>query len=88
MPRIGYVINGVYHRTTDVPLADMNAVQQSTWKGADHDKQRFDHAGDIIQPFKNGKPNEEFINLYPEAAVDYGFVERNENHGNSTNPFA
>lgn len=88
MPRIGYVINGVYHRTTDVPLAKMNSVQQSTWKGADHDKQRFDHAADIVQPYKNGKPNEEFIGLYPEASVDYGFVPSPENQSTNVNPFA
>ena len=87
MPRIGYVLNGVYHKTKDVPLDKLNAVQQSTWKAADHDKQRFDHAADIVQPFKGGQPNQEFIDLYPEAAVDYGFVEKNENHGTKTNPF-
>lgn len=88
MPRIGYVLNGVYHKTTVVPLAQMNAVQQSTWKAADHDKQRFDHAADIVQPYKNGKPNQEFIDLYPEAAVDYGFRPPPENPSNQINPYA
>jgi hypothetical protein len=75
MPRVGYVLNGVYHKK-EPSLSLMQAQQQSTWKEADHDRQRREFAADIVQPFKHGKPNQEFIDLNPEAAVDYGFVEK------------
>ncbi len=70
----GYVLNGVYYKAEEAPLHLMQAPQQSTWKEWDHDRQRQEHAADIVQPFKQGKPNQEFIDLYPEAAIDYGFV--------------
>lgn len=73
MPRIGFVINGKYYKQ-EPDLSSMQSLQNSTWKEADHDKQRFDHAADIVQPFKHGKPNQEFIDLYPEASKDYGFT--------------
>lgn len=74
MSSTGYVLNGVYYRANEVPLHLMQAPQQSTWKEADHDRQRQEFAADIVQPFKNGKPNKEFIELNPEASIDYGFV--------------
>lgn len=73
----GYVLNGIYHKKKP-DLSQLHAVQQSTWKEWDHDKQRQDHAADIVQPFKQGKPNQEFIDLYPDAAVDYGFIPRTD----------
>jgi hypothetical protein len=73
MPRVGYVVNGVYHRGAP-NLPEMIIPQQSTYREWDHDKQRQEHGADIVQPHKNGKPNQEFIDLYPEASVDYGFL--------------
>lgn len=78
MPRVGYVLDGKYHKGKP-DLSKMQAVQQSTWKEWDHDKQRIDHAADIIQPYKGRKPNQEFIDLYPKAAIDYGFVKPEDN---------
>lgn len=38
-----------------------------------------DHAHDLIQPYTpDGKPNPDFINMYPEAAKDYGFLDGEE----------
>lgn len=74
MPRVGYVLNGKYYKTDKVPLDKLQSQQQSTWKGWDHDRQRNEHAADIVQPYKGGKPNQEFIDLYPDASVGYGFV--------------
>lgn len=77
MPRIGYVLNGKYYKN-EPPLDLMQAMQQSTWKEADHDRQRREFAADIVQPFKQGKPNQEFIDLNPEAAIDYGFIKSDD----------
>ena len=74
MPRIGYVINGKYYKGKS-DLSELIVPQNSTHKEWDHDKQRSEHGADIVQPRKNGQPNEEFIALYPEAAADYGFVD-------------
>lgn len=74
MASTGYYLNGKYHKRKP-DLSQLHAVQQSTWREWDHDRQRQEHAADIVQPFKRGKPNQEFIDLYPEAAVDYGFID-------------
>lgn len=77
MPRVGYVLNGVYHRKAP-DLSELHSVQQSTWKEWSHDLQRQEHGADIVQPFKHGKPNQEFIDLYHDASVDYGFIPKGE----------
>lgn len=78
MASTGYILNGKYYKKTKPDLQAMQSLQQSTWKEWDHDRQRIDHAADIVQPFKHGKPNQDFIDLNPEAAVDYGFIQRDE----------
>ena len=82
MASTGYVIDGVYHKVKP-DLQKLKSVQQSTWRQADHDRQRFEYAADIVQPRRGGKPNQEFIDLYPDAAIDYGFVE--DKDGNKRN---
>lgn len=77
MSSTGYVLNGIYYKKKP-DLHAMQSLQQSTWKEWDHDKQRQDHAADIVQPYKGSKPNQEFIDLYPDAAIDYGFIPKNE----------
>ena len=76
MPRLGYIdSSGHYHRTANVPIADLVVPQQSTWKQGDHYRQRFDHAAEIVQPFTwDGKPNEQLIEVNPDEAVHYGFL--------------
>lgn len=75
----GYVLNGVYHRAEPAPLKKMVKTQQTMFKQGDHAKQRFDHGAEILQPYDVfGKPNEKFIEAYPEAAMEYGFVPRSE----------
>ena len=73
MPRIGYVVNGKYYKGKS-DLSALITPQNSTHKEWDHDKQRSEHAADIVQPRKGGQPNQEFIDLYPDAAIDYGFI--------------
>lgn len=75
MATSGYILNGVYHKRADVPLKKMVNTQQSTYKQSDHAKQRFDHSGEILQPYTiDGKPNPKFIEAWPDAAVEYGFI--------------
>lgn len=68
---MGYIdANGVYHHE-NVTMAEVVPRKTSVWKEADHDRQRADHAAELVQPrLSNGQPNPEFIRLYPDEARD------------------
>ena len=70
---MGYIgQDGIYHKGTP---PDMSVRQNSTWKQHDHKRQRQDNAREIIQPYdRSGKPNQAFIDAYPEESKDYGFL--------------
>jgi hypothetical protein len=71
MKSTGYIINGIYYR--DEPVMDMLTDDRAiTDKQYNHDKQRQEHAFELMQPWKNGKLNPEFITHYPEEAKKYG----------------
>lgn len=75
MASSGYVLNGVYHRSKTVPMKKLAKRPQTMFKQSDHARQRFDHSAEILQPYdRNGEPNKQFIEAYPEAAVGYGFL--------------
>ena len=76
MSSTGYIgKDGKYVRATRVPVSTMVEPLTSTWKQGDHHRQRFDHAAEIIQPYKlDGTPNEEMIEAWPDEAVNYGFL--------------
>lgn len=75
----GYILNGVYHKADEAPLEKMVTPQQTMYKQHDHARQRFDHAAEIIQPYTlDGKPNPQFIESNPDAAVRYGFLPKPE----------
>jgi len=77
MASTGYVLNGKYYKKKP-DLNKLQNLQQSTFKEWDHDRQRSDHAADIVQPYKHGKPNQDFIDLNHDAAVDYGFIKKDD----------
>lgn len=64
---MGRIINGVYEPTGTATRPDVNSNHGEYSK----DRQREDHAQDIIQPFTGGQPNPEFAKAYPERAADY-----------------
>lgn len=74
----GYIINGVYHKSSKTTSlgsrAELGAAASSTYKVYSHDRQREEHRRDLLQPYKDGTPNPEFINQYPEEARNYGFL--------------
>lgn len=77
MNSTGYIKNGQYIKIKQVPLEKMVTPQQSTYKLADHARQRFDHSAEILQPYNHkGEPNKQFIEAFPEAAEEYGFTPR------------
>lgn len=78
MSTTGYILNGVYHKAERLPLDEMVTPQQSTFKQYDHARQRFDHAAEIIQPYKDGKPNPAMIEAWPEDAALYGFIPKRD----------
>jgi hypothetical protein len=79
MSSTGYIKNGVYHKVATVPLQEIVKGQQTMWKQGDHARQRFDHSAEILQPRDHkGDPNPKFIEAFPDAAVEYGFVPRIE----------
>lgn len=74
MSSTGYIKDGKYYKAEVVPIEQLVTVQQSTYKQADHSRQRFDHAAEILQPYDHkGEPNKAFIEVNPEAASRYGF---------------
>jgi len=75
---MGYILNGEYHKG-EAPLHKMIRGQQSTYKQHEHNRQRKDHAKEIIQPFKNGKLNEDFVQAYPEESKQYRKGQNGEN---------
>lgn len=72
---MGYILNGIYHKTTQVPVDKLVANQQTMYKQGDHARQRFDHAAEIIQPYgPDGRPNPAMIEAFPDDAAQYGFI--------------
>lgn len=75
MSTTGYIKNGKYIRANRVPLDQLVTPQQSMFKQGDFQRQRFDHAAEIIQPYlANGDPNPAMIEAWPDDAERYGFL--------------
>lgn len=79
MKTTGYIINGVYVKSSDLseqgPQIPAGQLTNSTYKVYSHDQQRLNHARDLIQPYtRDGKPNPEFIQQYPDEARGHGFI--------------
>lgn len=71
---MGQILNGIYTKGI-ADLQTLKSRQSSTWKAADHKRQRSDYASEVVQPYdRTGKPSEAFIDNYPEESVTYGFV--------------
>lgn len=68
MKSTGAIIDGIYYKDSGMPV---DATQSTMYKQYSHEKQRQEHGIDLIQPFVNGKPNEEFRIHYPEQAEEY-----------------
>lgn len=71
MKTVGYIdADGTYHRgEPDKPLGHDVSSQYKAWS---HDNQRRRLHADIVQPYINGKPNREFIEVYRgEVASKY-----------------
>ena len=74
MKSTGYIDEyGNYHK--EIPdVSKLRNTTASTDKEYDHDRQRENHRRDLLQPYKNGEPNPEFIQQYPEESKSYGFI--------------
>lgn len=49
-----------------------------------HQTQRTEHKADLVQPYDhNGKPNPEFIKIYPERSIDYFGKDNIRKYGNN-----
>jgi len=72
--RLGVIIDGIYYppyTKIKKPVSNKRAI---TDKQYGFDMQRINHQRDLIQPYKNGKPNDEFIAQYKEESKEYGFI--------------
>ena len=79
MPLRGYIKDGKYISVATGEEFHVK-VDSPQFKAGDHDRQRKEFAKEIIQPYdQNGKPNEDFINAYPEIAKEKGMI--GENNG-------
>ena len=54
----------------------------SQHKAYKHDMQRLDHKKDLIQPYKDGHANPEFIQSYPEESQKYYSQDDIQRYGN------
>jgi len=63
MSTTGYIdSSGQYIKTKEAQK--LSEEVSSTYKNWRHDRDREKHRADIVQPYKNGKPNPEFIQIY------------------------
>lgn len=63
----GVIINGRL-----IPGKAPGPKQNSQWKAADQDRQRTEHAADLVQPYNpDGTINKEFSWVYPEESRIY-----------------
>jgi hypothetical protein len=69
---IGYIdADGKYVKGKKAPASLSNDVS-SMYKQWDHDDQRRRFSGDLVQPYVDGKPNREFVDIYrDDTAKDY-----------------
>jgi hypothetical protein len=70
---------GKYHK--DSPTMQTVMPQStSVWKNSDHDRQRADHAWELVQPYlRNGEVNPEFLTAYPDESREmYGLLPTEE----------
>ena len=67
---MGYILNNVYYRE-EPDMSKLRSKQQSTYKQHEQKRQRKDFAKEILQPWKGGKPNEDFKQAYPEESKEY-----------------
>lgn len=68
---VGYIDgSGHYHPGQKSPRANLEASSQ--YKSWSHDQQRADRRYELIQPWtKDGKPNPEFREMYPDESKNY-----------------
>jgi len=75
---MGYILNGKYYKNKP-DMSKLGAKQSSMYKQFEHDRQRKDFAREIIQPYdRNGKPNQDFIDVYPDESKEYGFLPKDD----------
>lgn len=75
---MGMIINGKYIKDTDLTKLSRQS-DNSTWKQHDHNRQRQDFSREVVQPFnKDGSPNQDFIQAWPEESKGYGFLPSDE----------
>lgn len=68
----GYILEGRYIKTDKIKKeVEDTATTHQQWS---HDRQRERHKRDLIQPYKNGKPSEEFIQQYPQESKERGLI--------------
>lgn len=69
---MGFIKGNKYYKG-EAP--NLNQEQTSTFRQHDHERQRKDHAKDLLQPYTpDGTPNQDYINAWPEGAKEYGFL--------------
>lgn len=74
MKTTGYILNGKYYKGENPDIEKMKHEANSTYKEWDHDRQRRGHRHDLIQPYKDGQVNPEFVEHYPEESKERGFI--------------
>jgi hypothetical protein len=68
---MSYILNGKFYKGT---MPKNIPVPHSLHKQYERDRGRENHQKEIIQPYVNNLPNQEFIDQYPDKAKEYGMI--------------
>ena len=79
MNSTGYIDpTGVYHKNEKPDISKLKNDRASLDKQYQHDRQREYHRRDTLQPYtRDGKPNPQFVEQYPQESKAYGFTKWN-----------
>lgn len=71
----GYIENGKYVQGSKV----LSKTDNTQLKAGEHERQRDEHRWELVQPYKDGQPSQEFIEAYPDESKEiYGFLPKED----------
>lgn len=76
---MGVIRNGIYYPDEQPDKLDRSTTLENARQSASMDRQYEDHAHNLIQPYgPDGKPNQDFIDYFPEDAKKHGMIPESE----------
>lgn len=80
---MGIIINGVYHSDKSPEDIEVSKTIRDLYQDNKITREAKSEAHNLIQPNnRDGTPNPDFINYYPDSSKDHGFIKEEENQNN------